>query len=208
MRRSTAARLPGLVTGLLLFGAGIAVMAQANLGLGPWEAFHQGISRQTGLALGTVSILVGIPVLALWRPIGVRPGIGTLLNLLLVGTATNLALPWLPVPASLPARVAMMAAGVAAIGIASGIYLAADLGAGPRDGLMTGLHRRFGWPIFAVRTGLEVGVLVAGWLLGGTVGVGTLVFAFGIGPIVQWALGIFDRDGTVLRRRILLDAAE
>jgi uncharacterized membrane protein YczE len=208
MPRSVAARLPGLLAGLLLFGASIAVMAQAGLGLGPWEAFHQGISRQTGLALGTVSILVGIPVLALWWPIGVRPGLGTLLNLMLVGTATNLALPLLPAPSALLVRVAMMLAGVIGIGIASGIYLAADLGAGPRDGLMTGLHHRFGWPIFAVRTGLEVGVLIAGWLLGGTVGLGTLVFAFGIGPIVQWALGIFDRSGAVLRRRTMLDAAE
>ena len=208
MPRSIAARLPGLLAGLLLFGASIAVMAQAGLGLGPWEAFHQGISRQTGLALGTVSILVGIPVLILWWPIGVRPGIGTLLNLLLVGTATNLVLPLLPAPGGWIARLAMMLAGVAGIGIASGIYLAADLGAGPRDGLMTGLHHRFGWPIFAVRTAMEVGVLIAGWLLGGTVGLGTLVFAFGIGPIVQWALGIFDRSGAVLRRRELLDAAE
>jgi uncharacterized membrane protein YczE len=208
MPRSVAGRLPGLLAGLLLFGASIAVMAQAGLGLGPWEAFHQGISRQTGLALGTVSILVGIPVLALWWPIGVRPGLGTLLNLMLVGTATNLALPLLPAPSALLVRVAMMLAGVIGIGIASGIYLAADLGAGPRDGLMTGLHHRFGWPIFAVRTGLEVSVLIAGWLLGGTVGLGTLVFAFGIGPIVQWALGIFDRSGAVLRRRELLDAAE
>jgi len=208
MPRSIAARLPGLLAGLLLFGASIAVMAQAGLGLGPWEAFHQGISRQTGLALGTVSILVGIPVLILWWPIGVRPGIGTLLNLLLVGTATNLVLPLLPAPGGWIARLAMMLAGVAGIGIASGIYLAADLGAGPRDGLMTGLHHRFGWPIFAVRTAMEVGVLIAGWLLGGTVGLGTLVFAVGIGPIVQWALGIFDRTGAVLRRRELLDAAE
>lgn len=208
MPRSIAARLPGLLAGLLLFGASIAVMAQAGLGLGPWEAFHQGISRQTGLALGTVSILVGIPVLILWWPIGVRPGIGTLLNLLLVGTATNLVLPLLPAPGGWIARLAMMLAGVAGIGIASGIYLAADLGAGPRDGLMTGLHHRFGWPIFAVRTAMEVSVLIAGWLLGGTVGLGTLVFAFGIGPIVQWALGIFDRTGAVLRRRELLDAAE
>ena len=208
MPRSIAARLPGLLAGLVLFGASIAVMAQAGLGLGPWEAFHQGISRQTGLALGTVSILVGIPVLILWWPIGVRPGIGTLLNLLLVGTATNLALPLLPAPGGWIARLAMMLAGVAGIGIASGIYLAADLGAGPRDGLMTGLHHRFGWPIFAVRTALEVSVLIAGWLLGGTVGLGTLVFAFGIGPVVQWALGIFDRSGAVLRRREILDAAE
>ena len=202
------ARLPGLLAGLVLFGIAVAMMAQAGLGLGPWEAFHQGLSRQTGAALGTVSILVGIPVLALWWPIGVRPGIGTLLNIAVIGTVTNLALPLLPAPGGLTARLAMMLAGVLGIGIASGLYLAADLGAGPRDGLMTGLHRRCGWPIFAVRTSIEVSVLAAGWLLGGTVGLGTLVFAFGIGPIVQWALGVFDRDGAVLRRRAALDAAE
>ena len=154
------------------------------------------------------SIVLIVLGFILWWPIGVRPGIGTLLNLLLVGTATNLALPLLPAPGGWIARLAMMLAGVAGIGIASGIYLAADLGAGPRDGLMTGLHHRFGWPIFAVRTALEVSVLIAGWLLGGTVGLGTLVFAFGIGPVVQWALGIFDRSGAVLRRREILDAAE
>ena len=208
MPRPVLPRLPGLLAGFALFGAAIAVMAQAGLGLGPWEAFHQGLSRQTGLALGTVSILVGIPVLALWWPIGVRPGIGTLLNIALVGTTTNLTLPLLPAPSGLPVRLAMMFAGVLAIGVASGIYLAADLGAGPRDGLMTGLHHRFGWPIFAVRTTIEVSVLIVGWLLGGTVGLGTLVFAFGIGPIVQWALGIFDRRGAVLRRTVELDAAE
>jgi uncharacterized membrane protein YczE len=202
------ARLPGLLVGLTLFGAAIAVMAQAGLGLGPWEAFHQGISRQTGVPLGTVSILVGIPVLALWWPIGVRPGIGTLLNIALVGTTTNLTLPLVPAPSALPVRLAMMLAGVVGIGVASGIYLAADLGAGPRDGLMTGLHHRFGWPIFAVRTSIEVTVLAVGWFLGGTVGIGTLVFAFGIGPIVQWALGVFDQSGAVLRKTELFDATE
>lgn len=208
MSRPRLARLPGLLAGLALFGLGVAVMAQAGLGLGPWEAFHQGLSRQTGAALGTVSILVGLPVLALWWPIGVRPGLGTLLNVVVIGTVTNLALPLLPAPTALPERLAMMLAGVVGIGVASGIYLAADLGPGPRDGLMTGLHHRFGWPLFAVRTSIELAVLAVGWLLGGTVGLGTVVFAVGIGPIVQWALGIFDRDGAVLRRRAALDAAE
>lgn len=208
MSRPRLARLPGLLAGLALFGLGVAVMAQAGLGLGPWEAFHQGLSRQTGVALGTVSILVGLPVLALWWPIGVRPGLGTLLNVVVIGTVTNLALPLLPAPTALPERLAMMLAGVVGIGVASGIYLAADLGPGPRDGLMTGLHHRFGWPLFAVRTSIELVVLAVGWLLGGTVGLGTVVFAVGIGPIVQWALGIFDRDGAVLRRRAALDAAE
>lgn len=208
MPRSTLARLPGLLAGLGLFGLSVAVMAQAGLGLGPWEALHQGISRQTGVALGSVSILVGVPVLALWWPIGVRPGIGTLLNIAVIGLVTDRCLPLVPAPAALGARLAMMLAGVVGIGIGSGLYLAADLGPGPRDGLMTGLHHRFGWPLFAVRTAIELMVLAVGWLLGGTVGIGTLAFAVGIGPVVQGALGVFDRDGTVLRRRAALDAAE
>jgi uncharacterized membrane protein YczE len=201
MPRSVLRRLPRLLVGLTLFGLGIALMAQAGLGLGPWEVLHQGISRQSGVALGTVSILVGIPVLALWWPLGERPGIGTLLNIAVIGVVTNLALLVVPHPSVLAARLALTIAGVGLIGVASGLYLAADLGAGPRDGLMTGLHRRSGWPVAAVRTAMEVSALVAGWLLGGTVGIGTLLFAFGIGPIVQWALGVFDRDGAVLRRR-------
>ena len=193
--------MPKLLVGLVLFGVGIALMAQAGLGLGPWEVFHQGIARRTGLELGTVSIVLGIPILAMWLPLRERPGIGTVLNIVLIGLATNVALGVLPVPRELPLQVAMTALGVVTIGIASGIYLAADLGAGPRDGLMTGAHHRFGWSIRRARTSLELTVLVAGFLLGGTVGLGTVVFALGIGPIVQWALGIFDPSGVVARRR-------
>jgi uncharacterized membrane protein YczE len=199
--RAVVRRLPGLLAGLLLFGIGIAVMAASGLGLGPWEAFHQGIAMRTGLALGTVSILVGIPVLALWWPLGERPGIGTILNVALIGTATNLALPLLPRPTDPVPQLAMSIGGVLLIGLGSGLYLAADLGAGPRDGLMTGLHHRYGWSIRRARTGIEVVVLVAGFLLGGTVGLGTVLFAFGIGPVVQAFLRIFDREGRVARRR-------
>jgi uncharacterized membrane protein YczE len=199
--RAMVGRLPGLLAGLVVFGVGIAVMAASGLGLGPWEAFHQGIAMRTGLALGTVSILVGIPVLALWWPLGERPGIGTILNVALIGTATNLVLPLLPQPADPVPQLAMSAGGVLLIGLGSGLYLAADLGAGPRDGLMTGLHHRFGWSIRRARTGIEVLVLVAGFLLGGTIGLGTLLFAFGIGPIVQAFLRVFDREGRVARRR-------
>ncbi len=194
-------RLPGLLVGLVLFGLGIALMAAAGLGLGPWEAFHQGISRHTGIPLGTVSILLGIPILALWWPLGERPGIGTVANVAVIGTATNLALAYLPTPAEVPGQLAMMLTGVVTIGLASGLYLAADLGAGPRDGLMTGLHHHFGWSIRRARTAIELTVLVAGFLLGGTIGLGTVVFALGIGPIVQFFLGIFDPSGRVARRR-------
>lgn len=212
-----ARRLPKLIIGLILFGAGIAAMANAGLGLGPWEAFHQGIARHTGLELGTVSIVLGVPILALWLPLRERPGIGTVLNIAIIGVATNLALPLLPKPVDTAPQLIEMALGVLTIGVASGIYLATDLGAGPRDGLMTGVHHRFGWSISRARTAVELTVLVVGFLLGGTVGLGTVVFALGIGPIVQWSLGVFDPTGRVARRRAaargpdpvpLLDALE
>jgi len=189
------------MAGLVAFGIGIAAMAASGLGLGPWEAFHQGISTRTGIALGTVSILVGIPVLALWWPLGERPGIGTLLNVATIGTATNLALPLLPRPTEPALQLAMSAAGVLVIGLGSGLYLAADLGPGPRDGLMTGLHHRFGWSIRRARTAIELTVQAVGFLLGGTIGLGTILFAFGIGPVVQAFLRVFDREGRVSRRR-------
>lgn len=198
--RSAAPRLPGLLAGLIAFGIGIALMAKAGLGLGPWEAFHQGISRMTGLELGTVSILLGIPIVAAWWPLGERPGIGTAINIVLIGLATNATLAVLPDVAVPVAQLGMMLAGVVVIGIGSGLYLAADLGPGPRDGLMTGLHRRFGWSIRRARTAVELTVLVAGWLLGGTIGLGTVVFALGIGPLVQVFLRAFDRQGRVIRR--------
>jgi len=200
-------RLPGLLVGLVLFGVGIALMARAGLGLGPWEVFHQGIALLTGLQLGTVSILVGIPVLAAWYPLGERPGVGTILNIAIIGTATNVAMDVIPAAQGLPVQVVMMLAGVGTIAVGSGLYLASDLGPGPRDGLMTGLHLRFGWSIRRARTGIELVVLVLGFLAGGTVGVGTIVFALGIGPAVQFALRVFDREGRVsARRRAVLEA--
>jgi uncharacterized membrane protein YczE len=193
--------------GLVLFGAGIALMAEANMGLGPWEVFHQGIATLTGLQLGTVSILVGIPVLAAWYPLGERPGVGTLLNIVFIGTATNVALDVIPAVSGQPQQLLLMLAGVVTIAIGSGLYLASDLGPGPRDGLMTGLHYRFGWSIRRARTAIELTVLCVGFLAGGTVGLGTIVFALGIGPLVQVALRVFDREGRVSkRRRAMLEA--
>jgi uncharacterized membrane protein YczE len=201
-------RLPGLILGLVLFGLGIAVMVQADMGLGPWEVFHQGISRLTGIPLGTVSILVGIPILAAWWPLGERPGVGTVINILLIGTATNIGIGLIPSPDEVAVRVAMMLGGVVTIAIGSGLYLASDLGPGPRDGLMTGLHLRFGWSIRRARTAIELSVLLMGWLMGGNVGLGTVVFALGIGPLVQLALRVFDREGRVSRRRRIVLEAE
>jgi len=194
-------RLPGLMAGLVVFGIGIALMAQAGLGLGPWEAFHQGIGLHVGMPLGTVSIILGIPILALWWPLGERLGVGTLLNVATIGVATNAGIALIPAAEGAAAQLAMMVAGVLVIGLGSGLYLAADLGPGPRDGLMTGIHHRFRWSIRRARTSIEVTVLVAAWLLGGTIGLGTVVFAVGIGPVVQVMLGIFDREGRVARRR-------
>ena len=190
-----------LLFGLVVFGFGIALMARANVGLGPWEVFHQGMQFRTGIPMGTVSIILGLPIIAMWWPLGQRPGLGTLLNVALIGTATNVGNELVPLQTVPVLQVAQMLAGVLVIGLGSGLYLATDLGPGPRDGLMVGIHRRFGWSIRRSRTAIEITVLVVGWLLGGTIGLGTLVFAFGIGPVVQIMLGIFDRDGRIARLR-------
>jgi uncharacterized membrane protein YczE len=200
-------RIPGLLAGLMLFGVGIAFMAEADMGLGPWEVFHQGIAKQLGVQLGTVSIVLGIPILAAWYPLGERPGVGTVLNILLIGTATNVAMEVLPTIVGQPQQLLVMLLGVVTIAAGSGLYLASDLGPGPRDGLMTGLHFRFGWSIRRARTAVELTVLVLGFLAGGTIGLGTVVFALGIGPLVQVMLRVFDRDGRVSkRRRAMLEA--
>ncbi|MGH2477659.1 MAG: YczE/YyaS/YitT family protein, partial [Candidatus Limnocylindrales bacterium] len=201
--RAAAPRVPALIVGLVAFGAGIALMVEAGLGLGPWEALHQGIARHSGLEIGTVSVLLGIPILALWWPLGERPGLGTLLNVAIIGASTNAVIALLPTPAddATAVRLALMLGGVGVIAIGSGIYLATDLGPGPRDGLMTGVHHRFGWSIRRARTAVELAVLGVGWALGGTVGIGTVTFALGIGPLVQVTLRVFDRDGRIARWR-------
>ena len=201
--RAALPRVPALIVGLITFGVGIALMVEAGLGLGPWEALHQGIARQTGLEIGTVSALLGVPILALWWPLGERPGIGTLVNVLLIGASTNIGITLLPTPASdaTLVRLAVMVGGVVVIAIGSGIYLSTDLGPGPRDGLMTGAAHRFDWSIRRARTAIELTVLALGWVLGGSVGLGTMVFALGIGPLVQLALRAFDRDDRLGRRR-------
>jgi uncharacterized membrane protein YczE len=178
-------RVPRLVAGLVLCGLGIAFMVAADLGLAPWSVLDQGISRHTGIPIGTVSILVGALVLAAWIPLRERPGLGTVLNVLLIGTTIDLALLVLDTPHSLPARLAYLAFGVFLWGPGTGLYIGAGLGPGPRDGLMTGLAARGVGSIRLVRTGIEVTALLVGIALGGTVGLGTLAFAFTIGPNVQ-----------------------
>jgi uncharacterized membrane protein YczE len=173
-----------LLVGLTLFGLGIAMMVTANLGLSPWEIFHQGISRRTGVPLGTVGIITGVIVLLLWIPLRERPGIGTVANVFLIGIVIDLTLLVFPDGVeTMWLRWVLMIAGTVVIAIGSGLYIGVGLGPGPRDGLMTGIARR-NIPIGLARGGIEITVLVAGWMLGGTVGVGTVVFAFGIGPMV------------------------
>lgn len=176
-------RLPRLLFGLVLFGVGLALMVEAGLGLGPWEVLHQGVSIHTGIPIGTVGILTGFVVLGGWIPLRERVGLGTLANVVLIGVVYDLTILALPTPAAATIRWSALAAGIVLIGIGSGYYIGAGLGPGPRDGLMTGLAKRglhIGW----VRTGIEVSALVGGWLLGGTVGVGTVLFAFAVGPLV------------------------
>jgi uncharacterized membrane protein YczE len=180
-------RLRRLLTGLVAMGVGIALMADADLGLGPWDVLHQGLAIHTGLSLGTLNIAVGAVVLLLWIPLHQRPGLGTVLNVVVIGTVVDLTLALLPEPELLLVRTVAMLAGVVLMGVGSGLYIGAGLGPGPRDGLMTGVAAR-GHSVRSVRTALEVTVLVLGWALGGTVGVGTLVLALAIGPLVQASL--------------------
>ncbi|CAI9386302.1 YitT family protein [Microbacterium sp. T2.11-28] len=182
-----------LLVGLVLFGVGCAVMVQAGIGLDPWTVFAQGVSRQTGIGIGWVTNIVGFLVLLAWIPLRQKPGIGTIANILLVGTSMQLALGVVPVARGFVVQVLVFLAGTALVALASGLYIGANFGPGPRDGLMTGLNSRFGWPIWVSRFGVEASVLVAGWLLGGTVGLGTVLFAVLIGPAVHLALPWFDR---------------
>jgi uncharacterized membrane protein YczE len=183
-RHELRRRLPRLLWGLALYGWGLAFMVAGDLGLGPWEVLHQGVSFQTPIPIGTVGIITGLMVLVLWIPLRERFGLGTALNVVLIGIVIDVTLIWLTTPDSMALRWIYVVGGVVMVGVASGYYIGAGLGPGPRDGLMTGLARR-GWPIGLVRMGIELVVLFGGWLLGGTVGIGTLLFAFGIGPLVQ-----------------------
>jgi uncharacterized membrane protein YczE len=183
-------RLVQLYAGLLLYGFSSSLLVLAGLGLDPWDVFHQGLARQTSLAIGTWAILVGGAVLILWVPLRQLPGIGTLSNVVLVGGTMDVVLGHLHAPHTLGVRVLCLVAGVFLNGVATGAYIGAGLGPGPRDGLMTGLAGR-GHSIRVVRTGLELTVLVTGWLLGGTVGVGTVAYAISIGPLAHLFIPLF-----------------
>jgi uncharacterized membrane protein YczE len=184
-------RLVRLYTGLALYGASDALVIRAALGLDPWDVLHQGLSRLSGISIGVVSIVVGAAVLLLWWPIRQRPGLGTVSNVFLVGTFIDLTMAVVPQYDALAVRIPLLVAGVVLNGLATGLYITARFGPGPRDGLMTGLHRRTGRSLRLIRTGIEVSVLVAGYLLGGGVGVGTVLYAVSIGPLAQFFLRVF-----------------
>lgn len=188
-------RLCQLYAGLVLYGASAALLVRAGLGLDPWDVFHQGISERTGLSMGTVVIVTGALVLLLWVPLRERPGLGTVSNVVLVGLAMDATLAVTPAVHGLAAQLPLMAGAVVLNGVATGLYIAARFGPGPRDGLMTALHRVTGRSVRRVRTAIELAVLAVGFLLGGTVGVGTVVYALAIGPLAQLFLRVFALPG-------------
>ncbi|MFH9404782.1 YitT family protein [Streptomyces sp. NPDC017638] len=189
--RRLGRRLVQLYAGLALYGASSALLVAAGLGLEPWNVLHQGLAELTGLSIGVLSIIVGAAVLLLWVPLRQRPGLGTVSNVFVVGLALDGTLALLPDVHSLAARVPLLLAGVVFNGMATGLYIAARFGPGPRDGLMTGLHRRTGRSIRLMRTAVEVGVVATGFVLGGTIGVGTVLYAVSIGPLAQLFLRMF-----------------
>ena len=186
-----AARLLQLMVGLVVMGLAVTALKRSVLGLGPWDVFHDGVSHHTGIDLGLVGILVGIPILLLWLPLHQRPGVGTIANVFVIGWVVHLLLPHTSPAGTTTTKIALMAAGICLFALGQGLYLSARLGPGPRDGLMTGLNRQFGWSIRRSRTLVEASALVAGFALGGTVGVGTVIFALAIGPMVQVTLRWF-----------------
>ncbi len=183
-------RLFQLVVGLVLFGISLAMLVMADLGLAPWDVLHQGIATTVDISLGWIVVATSFAVLLIWIPLRQRPGVGTVANAILVGSVFEVSIGLIGDPDSLPARWALLAGGIALNAMATGMYVGAGLGPGPRDGLMTGFAAR-GHSIRTVRTGIEGAVLVLGWLLGGSVGLGTVLFAVAIGPLVHLALPIF-----------------
>ncbi|MGW1890674.1 membrane protein YczE [Streptomyces sp. NPDC002004] len=189
--RRLARRLLQLYLGLALYGVSSALLVEAGLGLEPWGVLHQGLARLTGLTIGVVSIVVGAAVLLLWIPLRQRPGLGTVCNVFVVGVAMDGTLAVVPGLHAFAVRIPLMAAAIVLNGAATGLYIAARFGPGPRDGLMTGLHRRTGRSIRLVRTAIELAVVGTGFALGGTLGVGTVLYALAIGPLAQLFLRLF-----------------
>jgi len=186
-----ARRLVQLYAGLALYGLSMALQVRATLGLGPWDVFHDGVAKLTGLSFGTVVVLTSVAVLLAWIPLRQKPGLGTVSNVLFVGVAADIGLALFPEGGTLPVQLAMLTAGVVLNGVAGAAYLGARLGPGARDGLMTGFVRRTGMSVGVVRTSLELTVLAAGIALGGSVGLGTILYALSIGPLLQLMLPSF-----------------
>ena len=180
-----ARRLVQLYAGLVLYGLSMALLVRSGLGVMPWDVLHQGLARQLGWSLGVVTMVVGALVLLAWVPLRERPGLGTVSNVVVIGLALDAALAVLPEPSSLPLRAALVPIGILLNAVATAAYIGVHLGPGPRDGLMTGLVRRTGRSVRLVRTSIEVAVVALGWLLGGTLGVATVLYALAIGPLVH-----------------------
>ncbi|MEU7027253.1 hypothetical protein AB0A60_11250 [Streptomyces sp. NPDC046275] len=193
--RHLTRRLVQLYVGLALYGVSSALLVRGGLGLEPWGVLHQGLADRTGLSIGTVSIVVGALVLLVWIPIRQKPGLGTVSNVFVIGLAMDGTLALVPVADGLPAGIALMVLGIVLNGVATGLYIAARFGPGPRDGLMTGLHRLTGRSIRLVRTAIEIAVVATGFLLGGSFGVGTILYALSIGPLAQFFLRLFAVPG-------------
>ncbi|MFB7668178.1 YitT family protein [Kitasatospora sp. NPDC056138] len=181
-------RVPQLLVGLGLYGASMALMMRAGLGVNPWDVLHQGLQRHLGLSMGSWVTITGALVLLLWIPLRQLPGVGTVGNVLILGAMMDLTLGLVAAPHGWAARIALLAVGIVLNGLATGLYIGARFGPGPRDGLMTGLHRRTGRSLRLIRTGIELTVVTIGILLGGTVGVGTIAYALAIGPLAQFFL--------------------
>lgn len=181
-------RLPQLLIGLWLYGFAMAMFVRSGLGLDPWDVFHAGLQRLLGVSFGTIVIGVGFAVLLLWIPLRQWPGLGTIANAVVIGLAADSTLTLIPPATDWRVSWGLLLGGLLLNGLAGGLYIGSQLGPGPRDGLMTGLARRTGWSLRLVRTGLELSVLAVGWLLGGAVGIGTVVYALAIGPLVQFFL--------------------
>ncbi|MEU6576494.1 hypothetical protein [Streptomyces sp. NPDC046805] len=198
-----ARRLIQLYAGLALYGASSALLVKAGLGLEPWNVLHQGLAELTGLSMGVVLTIVGALVLLLWIPMRQRPGLGTVSNVLVIGFAMDACLAVLPDVHSLAVRIPLLCSGVVLNGMATGLYIAASFGPGPRDGLMTGLHRLTGRSIRLIRTAVEVAVVTTGFTLGGSVGIGTVLYALSIGPLAQFFLRLFADPSTPGRSKVV-----
>jgi len=183
-------RFLALFTGLALYGLSVSLLVVADLGLDPWDVLHQGIARRTGISIGISTIVISAVVLLLWIPLRQRPGLGTLSNAVLIGVAMDVSLALLPRPGAMAWRVTFMIVGIVLNGLATGLYIGAGMGPGPRDGLMTGLAAR-GGSIRVVRTAIELSVLAIGFVLGGSVGVGTVAYALSIGPLAHLTIPLF-----------------